>query len=68
MKEVKVVSYKEVRFDYNVCDEINEIGVVEGLKSVVELLRKKIGGDEMDGENWVESINAPIVTGKQGSE
>lgn len=35
----------------------NEIGVVEGLKSVVELLRKKIGGDEMDGDNWVESIN-----------
>ena len=34
-----------------------EVDVVEGLKNVVELLRKKIGGDEMDGENWVESIN-----------
>ena len=35
----------------------NDVGIVEGLKSVVELLRKKIGGDEMDGDNWVESIN-----------
>ena len=35
----------------------NNVGIVEGLKSVVELLRKKIGGDEMDGDNWVESIN-----------
>ena len=26
-----------------------EVDVVEGLKNVVELLRKKIGGDEMDG-------------------
>ena len=26
MKEVKVVSYKEVGFDYNVCDEIYENG------------------------------------------
>ena len=26
MKEVKVVSYKEVEFDYNVCDEIYENG------------------------------------------
>lgn len=34
-----------------------EIDVVEGLKSVVELLRKKMGGDVFDGENWVESIN-----------
>jgi hypothetical protein len=33
MKEVKVVSYKEVGFDYNVCDEIYENGTgkdVEG--------------------------------------
>ena len=33
MKEVKVVSYKEVGFDYNVCDEIFENGTgknVEG--------------------------------------
>ena len=35
----------------------SEIGVVEGLKSVVELLMKKIGSDKMDGEDWVESIN-----------
>lgn len=37
----------------------NEIGVVEGLESVVELLMKKIGSDKMDGEDesWVESIN-----------
>ena len=33
MKEVKVVGYKEVGFDYNVCDEIYENGTgkdVEG--------------------------------------
>ena len=33
MEEVKVVSYKEVGFDYNVCDEIYENGTgkdVEG--------------------------------------
>ena len=34
-----------------------EISVVEGLKNVIKLLRKEIGSDEMDGENWVESIN-----------
>ncbi len=30
---------------------------VDGLEKVVELLRKMIGSDEMDGDNWVESIN-----------
>ena len=34
-----------------------EISVVEGLMNVIKLLRKEIGSDEMDGENWVESIN-----------
>jgi hypothetical protein len=41
MKEVKVVSYKEVGFDYNVCDEIYENGTgkdVEGRLLDVELL------------------------------
>ena len=41
MKEVKVVSYKEVGFDYNVCDEIYENGCgkdVEGRLLDVELL------------------------------
>jgi len=35
----------------------NDVEVVNGLEKVVELLRKMIGGDEMDGDNWVESIN-----------
>jgi hypothetical protein len=35
----------------------NNIGEVLGLKNVIEVLRKKVGSDEMDGENWVESIN-----------
>ena len=41
MKEVKVVSYKEVGFDYNVCVEIYENGTgkdVEGRLLDVELL------------------------------
>ncbi len=35
----------------------NDVEVVNGLEKVVELLRKMIGSDEMDGDNWVESIN-----------
>jgi hypothetical protein len=35
----------------------NVIGEVVGIKNVIELLREKIGSDEMDGDNWVESIN-----------
>ena len=36
----------------------NNIGEVLGLKKVVEVLREKIGSDELDGDNWVESINS----------
>ncbi len=35
----------------------SDVEVVNGLEKVVELLRKMIGSDEMDGDNWVESIN-----------
>ena len=35
----------------------NDVEVVNGLEKVVELLRKMIGSDEMDGDSWVESIN-----------
>ena len=38
MKEVKVVSYKEVGFDYNVCDEIYENGCGRMLKVDCQML------------------------------
>ena len=34
-----------------------DVGEVFGIKNVIEVLREKIGSDEMDGDNWVESIS-----------
>ena len=34
-----------------------DVGEVIGIKNVIEVLREKIGSDEKDGDNWVESIN-----------
>ena len=38
MKEVKVVSYKEVGFDYNVCDEIYENGCGKDVEGRFQML------------------------------
>ena len=36
----------------------NALATVTSLEQVIEILRTEIGGDEMDGENWVDSIKS----------
>jgi len=57
MKEVKVVSYKEVGFNYNVCDEIFENGTgmhVEGRFIDIGFWKEVF-------EDWLEWNERPLM-------